>query len=109
MLKLTKEPRRYRQGDPRRRREIEAVERIVNHFPIWRDLLWGTFTRCYQTNPRAIRQTVTLLALFLHLVPYAHQIIAKTDKAIADIDAGEFKPPLLVPAPPGTERLALSV
>jgi hypothetical protein len=45
------------------------VRRIVSHFPEWRDLLWGTFMRCYQANPVAVRQTVSLLALFLHLGP----------------------------------------
>ena len=45
-----------------------------------------TFMHCYQTNPAAIRQTVTLLALFLHLGPYARQAIAETEKAMAEID-----------------------
>jgi len=98
-LKLTKDAPRYLPGDPRRRREMETVERIVNRFPEWRKLLWGTFARCYQANPRAIRQTVMLLALFLHLVPYSRRIIAGTDDAITDIEAGQFILPPIVGEP----------
>jgi radical SAM superfamily enzyme YgiQ (UPF0313 family) len=94
-LKWTREPRRYALGDPQRRKEIEAVQRVVERVPAWRDLLWRTFANCYQANPRAIRQTVTLLALFLHLGPYARQIIAEIDEAIGEIDAGHFVPPLV--------------
>jgi hypothetical protein len=82
-------------GDPRRQREIEAVERVINLFPEWRDLLSQTFTRCFRANPRAVRQTVSQLALFLHLIPYARQIVAEIDKSIAEIDSGEFTPPML--------------
>ena len=70
----------------RRRHGIKWVGRIVSQFPEWRDLLWTTFMRCYQTNPAAVRQTVTLLALFLHLGPYARQAIAETKRAVAEID-----------------------
>jgi radical SAM superfamily enzyme YgiQ (UPF0313 family) len=109
MLKLTRDPRRYPPGDPRRKQEIEAAERVINTFPEWRELLAGTFTRSFRKNPRAVRQIVQLLALFLHLIPYARKIIAETDKAIAEIDAGKFAPPPLVaPVADDAEPIALS-
>jgi len=81
-----------------RRHGIESVRRIVGHFPEWRDLLWATFMRCYQANPSAVRQTVSLLALYLHLGPYARQAIAETERAIAAIAHGEYRhPPCLAP------------
>jgi hypothetical protein len=83
----------YPADDFRRRHGIESVRRIVSHFPEWRDLLWATFMRCYQANPAAVRQTVSLLALFLHLGPYSRQAIGEVDKAIAAIDNGAFVPP----------------
>jgi hypothetical protein len=95
MLKLTRKPRRFPMGDPRRQRELEAVERVINIFPEWRDLLSQTFARCFKANPRAVRQTVSQLALFLHLIPYSRQIVAETGKAIAEIDSGTFTPPML--------------
>jgi hypothetical protein len=97
MLELTRKPRRYPMGDPRRRHEIEAVDRVINQYPEWRDLLAETFTRCFGANPRAVRQTVQLLALFLHLVPYARQVVAEIDESIAECEAGDFRPPTLLP------------
>jgi radical SAM superfamily enzyme YgiQ (UPF0313 family) len=107
-LNWSRESRLYPPGDMRRRHGIETVQRLVNQVPEWRDLLWGTFTRCYQINPRAVRQTVTLLSIFLHLGQYARHIIGETEKVIAEIDAGEFTPPPLVPATRLIAPLALS-
>jgi radical SAM superfamily enzyme YgiQ (UPF0313 family) len=88
-LKWTGKPQQeYGPDDFRRRHGVETVRRIVSHFPEWRDLLWTTFMRCYQVNPSAVRQTVWLLALFLHLGPYARQAIAETERGIAEIDRG---------------------
>jgi hypothetical protein len=96
----------YAPDDFRRRHGIETVRRIVSRYPEWRDLLWSTFMRCYQTNPAAIRQTVTLLALFLHLGPYARRAIAETERAIAEIDRGAYTPPSRhPPAPARGQRL----
>ena len=106
MLKLTRKPRRYPMNDPRRQRDIEAVERVINTFPEWRDLLTQTFSRCFRANPQAIRQTVQLLALFLHLIPYARQVIAGIDESIEEIDLGKFRPPVLVPPAPMLEPVS---
>jgi radical SAM superfamily enzyme YgiQ (UPF0313 family) len=98
-LKWTSGPQQYRPDEFRRRRESEAVQRMVNRFPEWRDLLWRTFLRCYRRNPAAVRQTVSQLSLFLHLGPYAHQVITETETTIARIDSGQFAaPPLLASA-----------
>ena len=56
-----------------------------------------TFMRCYQTNPSAVRQTVSLLALYLHLGPYARQAIAETERAIAEIELAAHKDRLRLP------------
>src|SRR5262245_58183571 len=94
-LKWTgKRQQEYPADDFRRRHGIETVRRIVSHVPEWRDLLWTTFMRCYQANPSAIRQTVSLLALFLHLGPYARQSIAATERAIAEIKHGAYRRPV---------------
>ena len=108
-LKWTGKPQQqYAPNDFRRRHGIEVVQRIVTRFPEWRDLLWRTFLRCYKINPAAVRQTITLLSLFLHLGPYARQAIAETERSIADIDSGAFAPPPLVLAVPMAWPLVLS-
>ena len=81
----------------RRRHGIESVRRIVSHVPEWRDLLWTTFMRCYQANPSAVRQTVSLLALYLHLGQYARQAIVETERVIAEIELAAHKDRLRLP------------
>ena len=98
----------YSPDDFRRRHGVEAVRRMVKWFPEWRDVLWRTFLRCHEINPSAVRQTVMLLSLFLHLGPYARQIIAETEKSIGDIDSGAFAPPALVSTTGDVEPLQLS-
>ena len=107
-LNWSRQPRPYNPGDMRRRHGIEAVQRLVNQAPECRDLLWDTFVRCYRMNPRAVRQTVSLLAFFLHLGPYARHIARETETAIAAIDAGTFTPPPLVLANRLMEPLVIS-
>ena len=98
----------YSPDDFRGRHGVETVRRMVKWFPEWRDVLWRTFLRCYEINPSAVRQTVMLLSLFLHLGPYARQIIAETEKSIGDIDSGAFAPPALVSTTRDLEPLQLS-
>ena len=108
-LKWTGKPQQeYAADDFRRRHGIESVRRIVSHFPEWRDLLWTTFMRCYQANPAAVRQTVSLLALFLHLGPYARQAIAETERVIAEIERGGYQHPPRLSLMPRTEPLMRS-
>ena len=80
-------------GDFRNKRGFETLKRIINHDPASRELLSETFKRCYKKNPAAVRQTVTLLALYLHLVPYAREAIAGLERAIAEIDQGTYVMP----------------
>lgn len=72
------------EGDFRRRHGIETVRKIVNHHPEYRDVLWSTFLRCYAINPAAVRRTVTLLAFYLHLGPYARQAAEGAKEAARD-------------------------
>jgi radical SAM superfamily enzyme YgiQ (UPF0313 family) len=103
-LKWTGKPQQeYGPDDFRRRHGVETVRRIATHFPEWRDRLWTTFMHCYRVNPSAVRQTVWLLALFLHLGPYARQAIAETERGIAEIDRGAREHPLRLSAVPRVE------
>ena len=107
-LKCDSKPRQYSSDDFRRRHGIEAIQRMVKWFPEWRDLLWSTFLRCYAINPSAVRQTVMLLSLYLHLGPYARQIVAETERSITAIDADAFAPPAVVPVSRDLPPLSLS-
>lgn len=83
----------YDEKDVRRRYGVETVRRIVKFMPEYRDILWATFMRCYKTNPRAARQIVSLLALYLHLGPFSRQSIAALDQSISAIKTGSFVEP----------------
>jgi Domain of unknown function (DUF4070) len=107
-LKWTGKPQQaYAADDFRRRHGIETVRRIVSHVPEWRDQLWTTFMRCYQANPSAVRQTVSLLALYLHLGPYARQAIAAMERAIAAIEHGADRHPPRISPVAWAERSSL--
>jgi hypothetical protein len=100
-LKNLPDMRPFRSGDMRARNGggLEIVNRIVSRYPEWRELMWSTFMRCYRANPRAARQTASLLALYLHLGPFAQEIIAETKRQIASLDAGTFVTPPRVRLP----------
>jgi hypothetical protein len=102
-LKCNSKRPQHSPDDFRRRHGVDAVQRMVKWFPEWRDLLWRTFLRCYAINPSAVRQTVMLLSLYLHLGPYARQIVTETERSIAAIDADVRLTPAVVPVQP-TDR-----
>jgi radical SAM superfamily enzyme YgiQ (UPF0313 family) len=93
MLRVSTTDQPLPRGHFRRRHGVETIQRIVNRFPEYRDVLWRTFLRCYESNPQAVRQSVILLSFFLHLGPYAGRIVAETRRAIVAIDAGEAVTP----------------
>ena len=95
-LSWARSPHQFPVGDPRRRKDIEAVERVVNCRPDLREQLAATFARCYKTNPAAVRQVVALLAIYLHLGSYARKVAGDIRAAIDDIDSGRFRPPAIV-------------
>jgi hypothetical protein len=49
-LRCSTQPPPYSPDDFRRRHGVEAVQRLVRWFPEWRELLWTTFLRCYESN-----------------------------------------------------------
>lgn len=87
-------------GDPRRNRTgLHTMQRLVNAMPEARELFWKTFTECASTNPMAVRHLMMMLALYLHLGPFARIVMAKIDREIAMIDAAEWTPPRIVALP----------
>ncbi len=77
---------------------IETVRRIVSYHPEFRSVLWSTFLKCYAINPSAIRRTVTLLAFYLHLGPYARHVADEARKAAIVNSERQSRPSEAVPA-----------
>lgn len=84
--------RRSPPGLPRRGiGAYEALYRIVNAEPEWGDLIRETIQRCVAANPKASRQILTVVGLYLHLGRFAETIIGQIDAQIAEIDAGVYE------------------
>jgi hypothetical protein len=74
---------------------IETVHRIINAVPGTRDVFWQAFVGCAKTNPAALRYIVMLMAMYIHLGPFARRVIAEIDRRIA---AEDVVSPATVPA-----------
>ncbi len=74
-------------GDIRGRiNSMDAVHRIINAVPGTREVFWQTFVNCAKHNPRALRTIVSLMALYMHLGPFARHVIGEIDARIAALD-----------------------
>jgi hypothetical protein len=77
MLERAGRPRELPEGDIRRKvASIEMVHKIITRLPEARDHFWQTFVTCAKSNPAALRYIVTLMAFYLHLGPFARQVVA---------------------------------
>ncbi len=87
LLDRSGRPRDLPEGDLRRRfASVEAVHRVINQIPSVREPFWQSFISCAKTNPAALRYIVMLMALYLHLGPYAQHVIAAIEGRIAALD-----------------------
>jgi radical SAM superfamily enzyme YgiQ (UPF0313 family) len=62
---------------------MDLVHRIVTALPETRELFWQVFITCARENPNATRIIVGLMALYLHLGPFSHRVVAEIDRRIA--------------------------
>jgi radical SAM superfamily enzyme YgiQ (UPF0313 family) len=87
MLDRSGRPRDLPEGDVRRKvASIEMVHKIITRLPEARVPFWQTFVKCAKSNPAALRYIVTLMAFYLHLGPFARQVIAAIDARLAELD-----------------------
>lgn len=79
-------PRHLPEGDRRLRvASIEMVHRILDRLPDARRQFWATFVDCAESNPAALRYVVILMALYLHLGPFARSVIAAIDVRLEEL------------------------
>ena len=67
--------------------------RIPGAGPGVRRQFWHTMLDCIIHNPRALPYLVMIMALYLHLGPFARQVIAEIDREIEDVDQGRWRAP----------------
>ena len=75
--------RRRHPQEPRRRSALPDHQPL----PEAREPFWRTFVEVGKTNPGALRQVVTMMAIYLHLGPFSKHVIREIDRRIAELDA----------------------
>ncbi len=71
------------------------VWRIVRRQPLALPHFASVFILCARQNPRALEYVGIMAALYLHLGPFARYVIKNVDELIAQIDAGDWRSPLV--------------
>ncbi len=75
---------------------LETVNRVINAVPETRDIFWKTFINCARTNPDAVRYIMRMIAIYMHLGPFARKVIAQIDRRIAELDEMQPNVPVAV-------------
>jgi radical SAM superfamily enzyme YgiQ (UPF0313 family) len=89
ILDRTGRPRDLPKGDKRlKMTSIEMAHKIIGRLPDAREQFWRIFVDCANSNPAALRYIVGLMAFYLHLGPFARQVIAAIDTRLAELDVG---------------------
>src|SRR5262245_60252890 len=65
---------------------LQTINRILDAMPGGRDVFGKTFMNCARNNPAALRSIVSMMAIYVHLGPFARGVIAEIDRRIAVID-----------------------
>jgi radical SAM superfamily enzyme YgiQ (UPF0313 family) len=65
---------------------LGVAHEIISRLPEARQPFWETFVKCGKSNPAAVRYIVMLMAFYLHLGPFAREVIATIDKRLAELD-----------------------
>ncbi|HKF61184.1 MAG TPA: radical SAM protein [Dongiaceae bacterium] len=87
MLDRSGRPRELPQGDIRSKvSSLETAHKIIARLPEGREQFWQTFVTCAKLNPAGLRYIVILTAFYLHLGPFARDLIAAIDARLAELD-----------------------
>jgi radical SAM superfamily enzyme YgiQ (UPF0313 family) len=75
-------------GDPRQRfGTSQMLHRLIANLPEPRDVFWQTISECRAKNPSSARYIVTLTAFYLHLGPFAREVIQRLEQQIEEAGA----------------------
>src|SRR5882762_10828556 len=86
MLDRSGRPAQLADGDIRKNHGIDLLYKIINTLPEAREPFWRTFVEVGKKNPGALRQIVTMMAIYLHLGPFSKHVISEIDRRIAELD-----------------------
>ena len=81
---------------------MDVLYKIMTRLPEVREPFWKIFVEIGKTNPGALRQIVTLMAMYLHLGPFSKHVIGEIDRRIRELD--EVAPPSMAAMSPTARR-----
>jgi radical SAM superfamily enzyme YgiQ (UPF0313 family) len=87
MLDRSGRPKQLAEGDIRKNHGVDVLYGVIKALPEAREPFWKTFVEVGKKNPGALRQIVTLMAIYMHLGPFSRHVIAEIDRRIAQEDA----------------------
>ena len=82
MLDRSGRPKQLADGDIRKGHGVDVLYKIIRPLPEVREPFWKTFVEIGKNNPGALRQIVTLMAMYLHLGPFSKHVIGEIDRRI---------------------------
>ncbi len=92
MLDRSGRPAELAEGDRRRvLASVEFVHSVLSRVPEGREAFWKVFKNCRSTNPAALRQIMSLMALYTHLGPFSRFVIGEIDRRVETL-AGATRP-----------------
>ncbi len=93
MLDRSGRPQQLADGDIRKNHGVNLLYKVIDRLPEAREPFWRTFVEVAKKNPGALRQVVTMMAIYLHLGPFSKHVISEIDRRIAELD--EATPPTM--------------
>jgi radical SAM superfamily enzyme YgiQ (UPF0313 family) len=105
MLDRSDRPTKLADGDIRKNHGVDLLYQVINRLPEAREPFWKVFVEVGKKNPGALRQIVTMMAIYLHLGPFSKHVISEIDRRIAELDAAA---PEMVPPPAAYREAAVA-
>jgi radical SAM superfamily enzyme YgiQ (UPF0313 family) len=89
MLDRTGRAKELPVGDKRRNVSLGTVHEIISRYPEARQPFWDTIVACGKSNPAVLHYIIVQMAFYLHLGPFAQQVIAAIDARMLELDQQE--------------------
>src|ERR1051325_707748 len=89
MLDRSGRPKLFADGDTRKNHGVYLLYQIITRIPEAREPFWRTFVEVGKKNPGALRQVVTMMAIYLHLGPFSKHVISEIDRRIRELDESQ--------------------
>src|SRR6185436_19680311 len=86
MMDRSGRPKQLADGDIRKGHGIDVLYKVMQKLPEVRGPFWKTFVEISKTNPDALRQIVTLMAMYMHLGPFSRHVIGEINRRIRELD-----------------------